>query len=154
MPRLPAPALLPLVLLPLVLLSACGGEPEDTRPGQPVAHRRAAFKELLREFEPMGTMIREDAYDAQRFAAQAAKVKALSDRPWQYFEPGTQYPPSHAKDEVWSKPAEFDAQRRAFLTATEKLVEVAGTTDSRIAARAFQAAEKTCKDCHDGFKKR
>jgi cytochrome c556 len=137
-----------------VLLSACSSEPEDTRPGQPVAHRRAAFKELLREFEPMGTMLRDNAFDAQRFAAQAAKVKALSDRPWQYFEPGTQYPPSHAKDEVWSKPAEFDAQRQAFLTATDKLAAVAGTKDAKVAAAAFQAAEKTCKDCHDGFKKR
>lgn len=148
------PRFLPPTLIAATLLTACGGEPEDTRPGQPVAHRRAAFKELLREFEPMGTMIRDNAYDAQRFATQATKVKALSERPWQYFGPDTQYPPSHAKDEVWAKPAEFEAQRQAFLAATDKLLAVAGTKDEKLAASAFQAVEKTCKNCHDAFKKR
>ncbi|MDR2001240.1 MAG: cytochrome c [Zoogloeaceae bacterium] len=146
------PRLFTFALLPALLLSACGGEPEDTRPGQPVAHRRAIFKELLREFEPMGVMLRDNAYDPQRFAAQAEKVKALRDRPWQYFGPDTQYPPSHSKGEVWSKPAEFEAQRQAFLTATDKLLAIAGTEDAKEAEAAFQAVEKSCRDCHQGFK--
>lgn len=148
------PRFLPATLIVATLLAACGGEPEDTRPGQPVAHRRAAFKELLREFEPMGTMLRDGAYDAQRFAAQAAKVKSLSERPWQYFGPDTQYPPSRSRDEVWSKPAEFEERRMAFLAATDKLLAVAGTKDDKAAASVFQAVERTCKDCHDSFKKR
>jgi cytochrome c556 len=144
--------LLATILLPVLLLSACGGEPEDTRPGQPVAHRRAAFKALIREFEPMGVMLREKEYDAQRFALHAGEIKILRDRPWQYFGPDTQYPPSHAKDEVWSKPTEFEARRQDFLTATDKLLAVAGTKDEKEAAAAFQAVEKTCRDCHQNFK--
>jgi cytochrome c556 len=146
--------LLPVVLLSTALLGACGGEPEDTRPGQPVAHRRAAFKELIKSFEPMGVMIREDKYDAQRFAALAASVKSLRDAPWQYFGPDTQYPPSHAKDEVWSRPEQFEADRKAFIEATDKLAAVAGTKDAEVAAAAFRAAEKTCRNCHDTFKTR
>lgn len=148
------PRLLPVVLLSAALLAACGGEPEDTGPGQPVAHRRAAFKELLKSFEPMGVMIRNDKYDPQRFAALAASVKQLRDAPWQYFGPGTQYPPSRAKDEVWSRPAEFEANRKAFIDATDKLAAVAGTKDAKVAAAAFQETEKACRNCHDTFKTR
>jgi cytochrome c556 len=146
--------LLPAVLLSATLLAACGGEPEDTRPGQPVAHRRAAFKELLKSFEPMGVMIRDNKYDPQRFAALAASVKTLREAPWQYFGPDTQYPPSHSKDEVWSRPETFEADRKAFFDATDKLAAVAGTKDEKVAAAAFQAAEKTCRNCHDTFKTR
>jgi cytochrome c556 len=148
------PRLLPVVLLCATLLAACGAEPEDTGPGQPVAHRRAAFKELIKSFEPMGVMVRDDKYDAQRFAALAASVNTLRDAPWQYFGPGTQYPPSHAKDEVWSRPQEFEADRKAFFDATDKLAAVAGTKDAKVAAAAFHAAEKTCRNCHDTFKTR
>lgn len=148
------PRLIPISLLLATLLTACGAEPEDTRPGQPVAHRRAAFKELLKSFEPMGVMIRDNKYDAQRFAVLAAEVKRLRDAPWQYFGAGTQYPPSRSKDEVWSRPDEFEADRKAFFEATDKLAEVAGTKDADAAAAAFKAVEKTCRQCHDGFKTR
>jgi cytochrome c556 len=148
------PRLLPAVLLSAALLAACGAEPEDTGPGQPVAHRRAAFKELLKSFEPMGVMIRDNKYDPQRFAVLAASVKTLREAPWQYFGPGTQYPPSHSKDEVWSRPEAFEADRKAFFDATDKLAAVAGTKDAKVAAAAFQAAEKTCRNCHETFKNR
>jgi cytochrome c556 len=148
------PRLLRVVLVSATLLVACGAEPEDTRPGQPVAHRRAAFKELIKSFEPMGVMIREDKYNPQRFAALAASVISLRDAPWQYFGPDTQYPPSRAKDEVWSRPEQFEADRKAFYDATDKLAAVAGTKDAKVAAAAFQAAEKTCRNCHDTFKTR
>jgi cytochrome c556 len=142
------------LLLSAILLVSCGGEPPDTRPGQPVAHRRAAFKEIIKSFEPMGAMMRSERYDSQKFAALAASLRAQRDAPWQYFMPDTQYPPSHAKDEVWSHPAEFEAGKKAFFEATDKLAAIAGTKDANVAAAAFYATEKTCRDCHDAFKTR
>ena len=58
-------ALLLALVLPLTL-AACG-EPEDTHPGQPVAHRRAAFNQLVKAFEPMGVMLREKEYKPEEF---------------------------------------------------------------------------------------
>ncbi|HET7775219.1 MAG TPA: cytochrome c, partial [Azospira sp.] len=63
------PTLLLALALPL-LLAACG-EAEDTRPGQPVAHRRAAFQQILKAFEPMGIMLRENRYNADEFLKRA-----------------------------------------------------------------------------------
>lgn len=140
------------LLLPILLLSACGGEPQDTRPGQPVAHRRAAFKEMIRHVEPMGVMMRTDAFDANKFHALVNGLMLERDKPWQYFAPDTLYPPSRARAEVWSKPEQFAAEKQAFIDATDKLAAVAGTKDKQIAAEAFAAVQKTCKSCHDAFK--
>lgn len=136
------------------LLTACGAEPEDTRPGQPVAHRRDAFKEMIRHFEPMGTMVRKESFNAPKFTSLASSLIAVRDKPWQYFQPDTLYPPSKATEAVWSKPAEFEAARKAFIDATDKLQSVAGTQDARTAKAAFEEVEKTCRDCHEVFKKR
>lgn len=142
------------LLLSLFSLVACNHEAEDTRPGQPVAHRRAAFKDILRNFEPMGVMLRTDEYDALKFKSLAHEVVALRDGPWQYFLPDTLYPPSHAKPEVWSQAEKFAAEKKAFFDATDKLAAVAGTKDKAEAAKVYAAVVDTCKSCHDTFKTR
>lgn len=55
-------------------LAACNPVVEDTRPGQPVKTRQVAFKEMLKVFEPMGTMLRTDRYQPEKFAALAAEL--------------------------------------------------------------------------------
>ena len=47
------------ILITAFLLTACG-EPQDTRPGQPVKTRQDAFAALLRSFEPMGKMLKDN----------------------------------------------------------------------------------------------
>lgn len=143
-----------LMLLSVLLLSACVAEPEDTRPGQPVAHRRAAFKSILKAFEPMGVMLRDNKYDARRFQMQADQLLGLRNGPWEYFAPDTLYPPSKSKPEVWSQAEKFATAKQAFLDATEKLGTVAAsTTDATEVAKAYKAVEQTCRSCHDDFKK-
>ena len=141
------------LLLAVLVLAACG-EPPDTRPGQPVAHRRTAFVEILKAFEPMGVMLRTDQYDPKRFQALADQLVTRRDGPWSYFLADTLYPPSHAKAEVWSDEAKFLANKKAFFDATDKLAAVAGTSDKTLAAAAYEAVENTCRDCHKAFKTR
>ncbi len=141
------------LLLAVVAVAACG-EPQDTRPGQPVAHRRTAFKEILKAFEPMGVMLRTDAFDATKFQVQARQLMALRDGPWSYFAPDTLYPPSHAKAEVWSEAEKFAADKKAFFDATDKLAAVAGSADKNAAEAAYGAVEESCKNCHKTFKTR
>lgn len=140
-----------MLFLPLAILAGCG-EPADTRPGQPVAHRQKAFKEMLKAFEPMGVMLRTDSYEAKRFGALALQVKGLSEAPWSYFGADTQYPPSHAKDEVWSDAAKFSAEKQTFLAAVDKLAAVGDAADAEKARVAYKAVEDSCKSCHKTFK--
>ena len=136
-----------------LLLSACGGEPEDTRPGQPVAHRRAAFKDLIKAFEPIGVMFRAEKFNSGKFKLQVSEVMARREAPWPYFQPDTNYPPSRSRPEVWSEPEKFERMKQDFFKATDQLAVVSGD-DARAAEAAFRAVESTCKDCHQAFKNR
>lgn len=142
------------LLIAAVLVAACSGEAEDTRPGQPVAHRRAAFKELTKLFEPIGVMMREGEYKADKYQSLVDAVMAKRDAPWQYFQPDTLYPPSKAKPDVWSDPAGFEAAKKSFYAATDKLAAAAKAKDEKAAKAAAEAVEASCKDCHKTYKTR
>lgn len=87
-----------LVVLGLMglMLSACSSH-EDTHPGQPVTHRKAIFKEMLRSFEPMGLVARgRNPYNQAEFLKYAQELQQLGTQPWQYFTPDSNYDPSRA----------------------------------------------------------
>jgi cytochrome c556 len=145
---------LSLVLVSLLpfLLAACG-EPQDTRPGQPVAHRKAAFKEILNAFEPMGVQLRDEGYKPDVFLAKAKELDSVKDKPWSYFQADTNYPPTEATDKVWSDSQQFEHDRQAFIDATSRLVVVAQSKDIKQVAPAYEALHDTCRTCHKTFKK-
>ncbi|MEW6512712.1 MAG: cytochrome c [Pseudomonadota bacterium] len=145
------------IILPVLLiagLSACGKPAEDTRPGQPVKTRQLAFKEMLKVFEPMGTMLRTNSYDADRFLGLAEQLVARRDAPWQHFAADTHYPPTKAKPEVWAKPEAFERERQAFLAATDELVAKAQSRDVEIASKAYFKVYDLCQSCHREFKEK
>jgi cytochrome c556 len=142
-----------LVLLAALMLAACG-EPEDARPGQPVAHRKQAFKAIFEVFDPMGAMLKKGSYDAASFKVLAQQLAVKKDDPWQYFTADSLYPPSRAKAEIWSEPAKFEKAKKAFLDASDKLIAVSSGQDRAAMEAAFGRVRDTCEDCHKAFKKR
>ncbi|MFZ4535995.1 c-type cytochrome [Propionivibrio sp.] len=144
------PTILIAALISLTL-TACS-EPQDTRPGQPVDHRRAAFKKILLAFEPMGIQLREKQYKADRFIVQAKELAKLKDGPWQYFGTDTNYPPTHATAKVWSEADHFEADRQAFLQAIDRLVLAAESGEEKQVATAYEAVHDSCRKCHKTFK--
>jgi cytochrome c556 len=139
------------LMIPL-LLAACGGEVEDTRPGQPVKQRQQAFKEMLKVFEPMGTMMRTNRYDAGKFEALAKDLMVRREAPWSHFGPDTFYPPTKAKAEVWQDAARFEQHRQDFLNATDKLLAAATSQDKTRAEAAYKAVYDSCQACHTQFR--
>lgn len=138
----------------MTLLAGCGGPPEDTRPGTPVAHRQAAFKAILRTFEPMGVMLRENRYKPDDFLELATKLQTLKDGPWQYFGADTNYPPSKARDTAWSDTQGFAKARQAFLDDSAALLDAAKTRDKDTVTKAFKLAQDSCKSCHDDYRRK
>lgn len=142
-----------LLLAILVPLAVAGcGEPEDSRPGQPVKHRRAAFSSMLKAFEPMGKQLRDGRYDADKFLAYAKTLNEAKDAPWQYFGADTNYPPTHATGRVWSEPARFEADRQSFFKATASLLQAAESRDEKIVKQAYETVHDSCRTCHKAFK--
>lgn len=133
------------------LLSGCG-EPADTRPGQPVAHRKEAFNKILHAFEPMGIQIRNGTYNADKFLASAQELVKVADGPWQYFGPDTLYPPTHANEKVWSEPERFEEARKSFIAAANNLLLAAQSKDAKLATEKYNALHEQCRSCHKRYK--
>ncbi|MDR0529829.1 MAG: cytochrome c [Zoogloeaceae bacterium] len=127
---------------------------EDTRPGQPVAHRQAAFKAIMEEFEPMGAALRRGDFPSDEFLKRAERLFALKDDPWPYFGADTQYPPSKAEDRLWREPEIFAARRDDFLKAAESLRAAAKQRDEKSAREAWKTVEESCRACHKTYKRR
>ncbi len=141
------------LLISVACLAACG-EVEDTRPGQPVKQRQQAFKAMLRSFEPMGKMLRDQRYDTDRFAALAAELAALRDAPWPHFGPDTLYPPSKATAAVWQRAGDFERERLNFAGAVDRLQAAAGSRDKAVIEPAYKAVYDSCQSCHRDFRER
>ncbi len=142
-----------LALSTAILLAGCG-EVEDTRPGQPVKHRQTAFKEIVKAFEPMGVMLRDGRYDADKFLRQAENLMSKREAPWSYFGADTNYPPTKATPEVWKQPEAFEKNRQAFFTATDALLLAAQSKDKAAVEKTYDAVHEACKTCHKQFKER
>lgn len=140
-------------VLALLLLAGCG-DPEDTRPGKPVATRQQAFKVMLRHFEPMGVSLREGTFIAKDFEKQANAFAELRDTPWAYFGPDTQYPPTKAKPAVWEEPAKFEQAVSTFKTRVDALTKAAASQDEKQIKTAYDAVHESCKSCHKNFRGR
>ena len=145
------------LILPIALaigLSACSKPVEDTRPGQPVKTRQTAFKEMLRVFEPMGTMLRDGKYDAVKFEALAAELITKRNGPWVHFSPDTNYPPTKARPEVWTKQVQFDQAREEFFKSADALLIAAQAKELKAVIDAYSKVYDNCQSCHQEFKKK
>jgi cytochrome c556 len=142
------------VLSTVALIVGCGGDPQDDRPGQPVKTRQTAFKEILRSYEPMGVMLRENRYNADKFLALANEVASKRDAPWAHFGPDTNYPPTKATSAVWEQPERFERERATFVRAVDALLVAAQSKDRKQVEAPYQAVYDACQECHRTFKKR
>lgn len=148
------PKILLLALSTASLLAGCGGDVEDTRPGQPVKTRQQAFKEIVRTFEPMGVMLRQDRYEADKFSALVEQLMAKRNGPWAHFGADTNYPPTKATPEVWAQTEKFEQLHQAFIQATDELAVAAREGKKAAVEGPYQRVHDTCHDCHQTFKKR
>lgn len=151
MPKLLSSSLI--AIATVLALTACNDEPKDTHPDQPVTHRRAVFKQFTRTLEPMGLVARgRKDYNPREFNISALELEKLATQPWAYFTPDSNYPPTHAKTEVWQKPAEFKQAQEKFQATVSQLVKAAQGGDLDIIRAAVNEVQKSCKTCHNQFR--
>jgi cytochrome c556 len=142
-----------LALAAAFALTACNEEPKDTHPDQPVSKRRAVFKQFTRTLEPMGLVARNRKdYNPREFNISALELEKLSKQPWAHFTPDSNYPPTHAKAEVWQKPADFKEAQDQYLATVSQLVKAAQGGDLELIRPAVNDVQKSCKACHTQFR--
>jgi cytochrome c556 len=142
------------LLAATVALTGCSQEAPDNHPDQPVSKRRAVFKEFTRTLEPMGMVARDRAtYNAATFLTQAQALQKLSAQPWPLFTPDSDYPPTKADSKVWQQPAEFKTAQAQFQQVVDELAQAATGTDLDHIKTSVNNVQKSCKACHDAFRK-
>ena len=118
-----------------------------------VKYRQGAFDVLAAHFGRMGAMANDKApYDAKAAQESAEIVAFMSKLPWAGFAPGAEG--GNAKPEIWKERAKFDDLAKKMQEEVAKLDAAAKTGKLDDLKTAFAAAGKSCKACHDDFKKK
>ena len=129
--------------------SAQFNKPEDA-----IKYRKAALTVIGAHFSSLGAVVKgARPFEAADVQKQAAIINTLAAQPWTAFGLGTDKGETRAKPEIWSQPDKFKSAQEAFEKAAAGLNQAAQAGDEAAFKAAFAAAGKSCKGCHDDFRK-
>ena len=144
-----------LFLAALVAAASLPAAAQFQKPEDAVKYRKAAFTVMATHFGRIGAMASGKApFDAKAAAANADIVAAMSKLPFPAFVDGSdKVGDTHAKPEVWSEGDKFRAAAGKMQEEVAKLDTAAKGGNLDEIKAAFGAAAKSCKACHDNFRK-
>lgn len=124
------------------------------KPEDAVKYRKSALTVLGTHFGRLGAMANGKApFDAKTAAADADVIAVVSKLPWSAFGPGTDVGQTRAKPEIWKEQAKFKELSENMQAEVAKLAAAAKTGNLDNLKVAFGPAARTCKACHDDFRK-
>jgi len=134
----------------LPLNAAAQAKPEDL-----VKQRKAALTMVAKYFGPIGAMVQGKApYDAKIVARNAGYLETLSAMPWDGFAASTEsFKETRMKPEGFKEKAKFDQMATDMQGAIAKLNAAAKGGDQNAVKAAFGDVGKSCKSCHDAYRK-
>ncbi|MCG9729975.1 cytochrome c [Shewanella sp. Isolate13] len=119
-----------------------------------VHYRQSAFSLIAYNFGDMGAMLKgKKDFNAEVFAMRADNVAALSKLPLEGFIPGSDKGDTEALAKIWSDKADFDAKMKTFQENAAILATIASSGNKKDLKKAFGNTGKSCKGCHDMYKK-
>lgn len=124
------------------------------KPEDAIKYRKAAFTVLGTHFGRIGAMVNNRIpFDAKVAAENADIVAAMSKLPYAGFGPGTDKGDTRAKPEIWTEQDKFNAGAKKMQEEVAKLDTAAKSGNADSLKAAFGEAAKTCKACHDAYRK-
>ena len=125
------------------------------KPEYAIKYRQSAMFIMGQHFGRIGAVVKgERPYNKDEVAHNAAVAAEMSKLPWDGFVSGTDKGDTNAKPEIWSDAAKFKSASEKMEQEIGKLAEVAKGGDLNAIKAQFGATGKTCKGCHDDFKKK
>lgn len=91
-------------------------------------------------------------YDKQKIKENVAILNVLATLPWAGFAPGSEG--GKAKDDVWLDPDGFKQAQDKLHASLKKLTTAADAGDYDAFRVAFGDVAKSCKSCHDSYRKK
>jgi cytochrome c556 len=118
-----------------------------------IKYRAATFVVMGNHFSRIGAVVKgEKPFDKNEVAANAAIVASLAHLPWQAFGPGTEG--GKSLPEIWKEMDKFKAGGEKMQKAVADLNTAAKSGDLDSIKKAFGEAGKSCKACHDNYRKK
>lgn len=136
------------------LATALPAAAQFQKPEDAIKYRKAAFTVMGAHFGRIGAMVNNRVpFDAKVAAENADLVADLAKLPFAGFGPGTDKGDTRAKPEIWSEMDKFNAGAKKMQEETAKLATAAKGGNLDAIKAAFGEAGKTCKGCHDSYRK-
>lgn len=101
----------------------------------------------------IAAIVKNDVAFADDLKAHAVALNDLAKMTGHIFPKGSAVGESEALPAIWEKPEEFKKAVTAFQTAAADLA-AAADDGPRAVAPALGALTKSCKSCHDDFRKK
>lgn len=122
------------------------------KPEQAIKYRQSSMALIGSHFGRMAPVAKKEVpFDAAAIQANVEVLAVLAQLPWAAFGPGTEG--GDTKPEAWSDAAGFKKDQEEFLGSIEKLQVAAKSGDFDAFRVAFGNVGKSCKTCHDGYRK-
>jgi cytochrome c556 len=123
-------------------------------PADAIEYRQAAFGLIAYNFGDMGAMLKgKKPFDAAVFSTRADNVATLSKMPHEGFIVGSDKGDTEALAKIWQEKADFDSKMTAFQGNAAALAVAAKSSDQNNIKQAFANTGKSCKGCHDEYKR-
>ncbi len=124
------------------------------KPEDAVKFRQAAYTIMGNQMGRINAQLKSGKPDVAAIAAAASTLTAVDHLPWDAFGAGTDMVNnSRAKPEIWQQQAKFKQLSNEFVSASDKLAAAAKGGDVKAIQAAFGETGKSCKACHDQFRR-
>lgn len=144
-----------LAMLTLATAVAVPAHAQFAKVEDAIKYRKSALSLMGTHFGRIGAVVKgEKPYDKAAVAADAALVETLSKLPWSAFPAGSETSDSKARPEIWKEQDKFKAASEKMQTEVAKLSTAAKSGDLAAIKTAFGDAGKSCKACHDDFRRK
>jgi cytochrome c556 len=118
-----------------------------------INYRKSVMKAVGGHTTAIAGIVKGDVPFQQDLKGHITALAALSQMAGQIFPEGSDKGDTTALPSIWQKPDDFRKAMTAFQSAAANLAKVADA-DPKAAAAAFGDLTKTCKGCHDDFRKK
>ncbi len=122
------------------------------KPEQAIKYRQSSMALIGSHFGRMAPVAKKEApFDAAAIAKNVEVLNVLAALPWGAFGPGTEG--GESKPDAWSDAKGFKQAEDDFLAAMGKLKTASDSGDFDAFRVAFGNVGKSCKSCHDAYRK-
>jgi cytochrome c556 len=139
----------------VALGAVAGAALAQVKPEVLVKQRQSAMTLIGKYFGPLGGMAQGKVpFDAKLVQRNAGYLDALSEMPWDGFDPSTKGEKSRALPAIWEQPDKVKEAVQRFQSEVDKLQQVAKGGDEGAIKAQIGAVGKACANCHDNFRQK